>query len=171
MTAPVHVILVDENDEVVGEMEKIEAHRKGLLHRAISVFIFNKDQKLLLQRRSQSKFHSSGLWTNTCSGHPLPGETPLQAAERRLLEEMGVACKLEKRWEVRYELPVNNELIENEYGHVYFGQSDALPAVNPDDADDYTYLSLNEVQQQVMDYPSKFTPWFKLLLPDVILHR
>lgn len=166
----IHVILVDENNTPVGTMEKLEAHQKGVLHRAISVYIFDDQHNLLMQKRAASKYHCGGLWTNTCCGHPLPGEDSLSAATRRLSEEMGIACPLEQQFDFRYSTELSNGLVENEYGHIYFGKYNEAPLLNPIEADDFIYVSLPALQKQIDADPGKFTPWFKLVIPKVLQH-
>ncbi|PWC11203.1 isopentenyl-diphosphate Delta-isomerase [Brenneria corticis] len=156
------VILVDENDRPTGVMEKQQAHVQGALHRAITVYIFNSRRQLLLQRRARAKYHSGGLWSNTCCSHPAPGEETLQAAHRRLYQEMGLRCALTPMFTLSYRLPLSNGLIEHEFGHVYFGITDELPQLNPDEADEYQYLSLEQIERRMVASPELFTSWFKL---------
>jgi isopentenyl-diphosphate delta-isomerase len=161
MTA-INVILVDENDAPVGTMEKLQAHEKGLKHRAILVYVLNGENKLLLQRRAASKYHCGGLWSNTCCGHPYPNESVQQAAQRRLHEEMGLLTRLDKILEFSYETALPNGMIENEYGHVFMGCTDRAPVLNPDEADGYQYLSLDAIDAALAAHPESFTPWFRL---------
>ncbi|QTF08893.1 isopentenyl-diphosphate Delta-isomerase [Brenneria izadpanahii] len=156
------VILVNENDEPTGIMEKQEAHEKGVLHRAISVYIFNSQHQLLLQQRAQGKYHSGGLWSNTCCSHPSPGEDSLLAAHRRLYQEMGLRCPLTPMFTLTYHLPLDNGLIEHEFGHVYFGITDDVPNADPDEAEGFQYLSLEQITRQMDASPEAFTSWFKL---------
>lgn len=158
----IEVILVDSHDRPVGRMEKLEVHQKGLLHRAVTVYVFNSRHQLLLQKRASSKYHCGGLWSNTTCGHPLPVETTQDAAERRLFEEMGLRLTLHPAFELSYNLPLSNGLIEHEYGHVWFAISDMLPQPNPEEADDWRYASLTEIQQEMQQHPERFTPWFLL---------
>ena len=137
------VILVDKHDRQMGLMEKQEAHVKGLLHRAFSIFIFNKDNKLLLQKRAFKKYHSGGLWTNTCCSHPRENETTIDAAHRRLNEEMGMECKLELKFNFIYKAQLDNNLYEHEFDHVFFGFSNDLPKINKLEVDSYKYESLD----------------------------
>lgn len=164
----IKVILVDQQDRPTGTMEKLKAHEQGLLHRAISVYVFNSRNELLLQRRAASKYHCGGLWTNTCCGHPLPGEQAREAAQRRLNEEMGLSCALRKSLEFSYRADLPGGLIENEYGHIFFGRTDDFPRLNSDEADGYAYLSLDVIQQRIAQAPASFTPWFQLVLPSVM---
>lgn len=165
------VILVDEQDMPVGTMEKMEAHVKGVLHRAISVFIFNSNGELLLQQRAQNKYHSPGLWTNTCCSHPAPGEGSLAAAERRLLEEMGISCPLEYLFQFTYKVSFDNGLTENELDHVFIGHSDSLPAPHPGEAASWKYMTPSEVLSDIDENPERYTAWFKMLAATVFHHH
>lgn len=156
------VILVDENDRPTGVMEKLAAHEQGVMHRAISVYIFNSRHQLLLQQRANGKYHSGGLWSNTCCGHPTPGEETLPAAHRRLYQEMGLRCALTAMFTLTYRLPLENGLIEHEFGHVYFGITDDIPAADPDEVGKFQYLSLEQIRRQMDASPEAFTDWFKL---------
>lgn len=160
------VIIVDENDKEIGTMEKLEAHRIGVLHRAISVIIINSKGELLLQRRALSKYHSPGLWTNTCCSHPKPNEATDRAAARRLKEEMGLTAALSKIYEFTYWTEFENGLIESEYDHVYIGLSDVLPIINKDEADDFKYISLNDLENDMKLNPNSYTIWFKLIIEE-----
>lgn len=157
----IKVILVDEDDQAVGEMEKLEAHEQGRLHRAITVYVFNSRHELLLQQRAADKYHCGGLWSNTCCGHPYPGEDTLAAAQRRLREEMGLECKLNKGFELKYRLDVDKGLVEHEYGHVFYAISDRPPRLNPVEAQAYGYASREQIQAQLLRTPEQFTPWFR----------
>lgn len=159
MTA-IEVILVDRKDRVTGKMEKLAAHKKGLLHRAVTIYLFNSAHQLLLQQRAMGKYHCGGLWSNTTCGHPFPDEATRDAAERRLWEEMGVKAVLHPVFELSYNLPLNNGLTEHEYGHVFFAISDDVPQLNPEEAEDCRYASLDEIQQEIDRHPQRFTPWF-----------
>lgn len=167
---PIEVILVNENDEEIGTMEKLEAHQKGLLHRAVSIYVFNEKTELLLQLRSIKKYHCGGLWTNTCCGHPLPGESSLESAHRRLYEEMGFDCELNKAFEFKYKLAVTDGLTENEYGHIFFGEYKGDVNINPEEADDFKYVPVSEVATQLKLAPENYTPWFKLVFGNVLEH-
>ena len=131
------VILVDENDRELGFMEKMEAHEKALLHRAFSIFVFNKKGDLMIHQRAFSKYHSGGLWTNTCCSHPRKNESVEQAAHRRLMEEMGMTCSVDFQFKFTYKASFNNGLIEHECDHVFFGITDDLPGPNPSEVDDF----------------------------------
>lgn len=165
-----HVILVNERDEWLGTMEKLEAHKKGLLHRAFSVFVVNDENQLLLQRRAINKYHSGGLWTNTCCSHPHPAESTMTGAHRRLVEEMGFDCELEPIFTLRYNAEVGNYLIENEYDHVYLGYYNSDVTLNEEEACDYKWMALDEIQEWINNNPEEFTVWFKLALSEFITH-
>jgi isopentenyl-diphosphate Delta-isomerase len=168
--ADIEVILVDERDRELGTMEKLAAHQQGRLHRAISVYVFNSRDELLLQRRAASKYHCGGLWTNTCCGHPLPGERTAEAAQRRLLEEMGLGCHLTEAFEFSYRAELPGGLVEHEYGHIFFGHSDRDPMPAPDEADAFRYESIDAIQRSLARSPQAWTPWFQLVLPTVLAH-
>jgi isopentenyl-diphosphate Delta-isomerase len=168
--AGIEVILVDEHDREIGTMEKLAAHIEGRLHRAISVYVFNSRDELLLQRRASTKYHCGGLWTNTCCGHPLPGEGNADAAQRRLREEMGLTCPLSAMFEFSYRATLPDGLVEHEYGHIFFGRSDRLPVPNPSEADAFMYRSLDDIQRGFKRTPEMYTPWFQLVLPTVLAH-
>ena len=161
------VVLVDEKDNELGLMEKMEAHQKGLLHRAFSVFIFNSRAELLLQKRATSKYHSGGLWTNTCCSHPRKDETALDAAKRRLQEEMGMNCDLEKAFHFIYKSALDNELTEHELDHVFIGFTDEKPILNPEEAEDFKYISLEALNKEIKSSPDNYTIWLKTCLPQV----
>ncbi len=154
------VILVDEHDREIGQMEKMEAHEKALLHRAFSIFVFNDEGKLLLQRRATHKYHSAGLWTNTCCSHQRQGETTLEASHRRLQEEMGFDCELEEKYSFIYKVNFDNGLSEHEYDHVVFGTFNDEPEVNPDEVSDFRYVSIADIKEAIELDKSQFTFWF-----------
>ncbi len=162
-----HVILVDEQDQPLGSMEKMEAHKKGVLHRAFSVFIFNDKGELLLQKRASTKYHSAGLWTNTCCSHPYPGEDTLAAANRRLKEEMGMDTVLIHKTSFVYKTPFDNGLTEHEFDHVFIGSCNENPVLNEDEAGDYKWISLGEVKEEIKKFPENYTSWFKIALEKV----
>jgi len=159
------VILVNEQDEQTGTIEKIEAHRKALLHRAFSVFIFNQKGEMLLQQRALGKYHSPGLWTNTCCSHPRPGEEIEEAAGRRLMEEMGIETSLEKIFDFIYRTEFDNGLTEYEFDHVYTGTYNGL--LNPDkqEVNDYCFRSMQDIEQDLNQRPEKYSSWFKIAFP------
>jgi isopentenyl-diphosphate delta-isomerase len=161
------VILVDEFDKPIGSMGKLEVHQKGLLHRAFSVFIFNDKGELLLQRRALSKYHSAGLWTNTCCSHPNPNEETLAAANRRLKEEMGMDTILIHKTSFIYKTPFDNGLTEHEFDHVFIGQSNENPIINPEEVDSFKWLSLEKLKEEIKKDPENFTTWFRIALEKV----
>ena len=156
------VILVDENDNQVGVMPKLEAHQKGLLHRAFSVFIFNSKYELLLQKRASSKYHSGGLWTNTCCSHPREGEDTLDAANRRLIEEMGIETSLRKVHDFIYKAELDNNLTEHEFDHVFYGIYNEDPIINKDEADDFKWIDMDSLNEDIITNGDKYTIWFKI---------
>lgn len=162
------VILVDENDHIVGTMEKIDAHRSGKLHRAISVFVFNAKGELLLQQRAHNKYHSGGKWSNTCCSHPRPGEQTKDAAQRRLSEEMGLSCELEPAFNFIYNAELDNGLSEHEYDHVYIGTTSVEPQPNKLEVAAYKYLSLEDIESDLTRAPEKYTIWFRICFERVI---
>ena len=159
---PAQVILVDENDNSTGFLEKIEAHKKGLLHRAFSIFIFNSGGEMLLQQRAMNKYHSGGLWTNACCGHPNPGEEVLMAAQRRLKEEMGFEVPLEKVFDFVYNTKLDNGLTEHEFDHVFAGQYNNPVNFNKEEVMDYCYKAVPEIKLALQIYPKQYTAWFHL---------
>ncbi|MEH6308560.1 isopentenyl-diphosphate Delta-isomerase [Olivibacter sp. CPCC 100613] len=154
------VILVDEQDNAVGRMEKLEAHQKGLLHRAFSIFIFNTFGELLLQRRAMAKYHSGGLWTNTCCSHPAPNEDTLLAANDRLREEMGFQTTLRPLFSFLYETSFENGLVEHEFDHIYIGEFNGKIVPNKEEVMDYQWISLQNLIQMTAQNPESFTYWF-----------
>ncbi|MFT3825771.1 MAG: isopentenyl-diphosphate Delta-isomerase [Chitinophagaceae bacterium] len=162
------VVLVNEQDEVVGIMEKIEAHRKAFLHRAFSVFIFNRKGEMLLQQRALQKYHSGGLWTNACCSHPLPDEAPIEAALRRLQEEMGFGAELHKIFDFIYRHEFDNGLTEYEFDHVFAGRYDGPVSPDNEEVKDYCYKPLNDIEESLLSHPQKYTAWFHLAFPKVV---
>jgi isopentenyl-diphosphate Delta-isomerase len=160
-----HVILVNENDEPTGAMEKIEAHRKARLHRAFSIFIFNHRGEMLLQQRAMNKYHSAGLWTNACCSHPQPYEDTLLAAERRLQEEMGFSVPLKKILAFVYKSEFENGLTEYEYDHVFVGNYDELIKPNADEVKDYCFKTMEAIKDSLATHPLKYTSWFHIAFP------
>ncbi|OGY35414.1 MAG: isopentenyl-diphosphate delta-isomerase [Candidatus Andersenbacteria bacterium RIFCSPHIGHO2_12_FULL_45_11b] len=158
------VILVDEHDNELGLHEKLDAHIQGLLHRAFSVLIYNDKGEMMLQQRALMKYHSGGLWTNACCGHPMKDELTDKAPHRRLQEEMGFNCELTKQTEFIYNVPVPPNLIEHEYLHVYHGIYNDEPVLNPEEAMGYRWISKKDLEKEVKNNPEHFTPWFLLLL-------
>ena len=162
------VILVDENDTPLGTMEKMEAHEKGVLHRAFSVFIFNSNGDMLLQQRALSKYHSGGLWTNTCCSHPRENETTVDAAHRRLQEEMGFDCEINKEFDFIYKKQLDKGLTEHELDHVFIGKYEGEVKFNPEEVNAYSYKPVQEVLSEVLRFPKKYTEWFKICLNEVV---
>ena len=162
------VILVDKNDNPIGKIGKLEAHQKGLLHRAISVFVFNSKGEMLLQQRASHKYHTPALWSNTACSHPRSNEIVKCAAERRLKEEMGIECDLFYAFNFLYRASFDNGLIENELDHVYIGFSDEKPKPNPSEVGDYRYINSNDLIQEINENPHTFTPWFKICVDRVL---
>ncbi len=158
------VILVDEQDNEIGTMEKMEAHKKGLLHRAFSVLIYNSNGELLLQKRAQSKYHSGGLWTNTCCSHPHPEESIFQAAQRKLNQEMGIALQTKFVFKFTYKTSLDNNLTEHEIDHVLIGHYDGQPKINPSEAEDWKFENPETVKGDMMINPERYTYWFKKIL-------
>lgn len=158
------VILVNERDEAIGSSSKLDAHRKGRLHRAFSVFITDNDGRILLHRRADAKYHSSGLWTNACCGHPRPGEPTGSAARRRLREEMGIDAELIEAGEFIYRADVDNELIEHELDHVFIGTYSGSPTPDAEEAQDWRWVSQHELREWLSSAPSDFTVWFEQAL-------
>jgi isopentenyl-diphosphate Delta-isomerase len=161
------IILVDENDNELGLMEKMEAHQKALLHRAFSVFIFNEVGEMLLQQRAASKYHSGGLWTNACCSHPLPGEAVEAAAHRRLQEEMGFDTDLAKAFHFIYQAPFDNGLTEHEFDHVLVGHYQGAILPNADEVQDYRYQPMQQIREAIAAQPHLYTEWFKIAFPKV----
>ncbi|HTB52872.1 MAG TPA: isopentenyl-diphosphate Delta-isomerase [Ferruginibacter sp.] len=159
------VILVNEMDEEIGAMEKIEAHEKALLHRAFSIFIFNKKGEMLLQKRAAKKYHSAGLWTNACCSHPQPNENILAAAKKRLQEEMGFETDLTKAFSFIYNAPFDNGLTEYEYDHVFIGSYDDDIQPNPDEVSDYCYKTMADLKESIRENARSYTEWFKIAFP------
>ena len=157
------VILVDTSDRPIGTMEKMEAHQMGgRLHRAFSVFVFNKNNELLLQRRAIDKYHSGGLWTNTCCSHPRPGEETLEAGKRRMEEELGFSCDLEEAFAFTYKAALDNETTEYEFDHVLIGRFDGELRLNHEEVYSIQWLALSEIRKLMDEHPDDFTVWFKI---------
>ncbi len=154
------VILIDEKDKEIGEMEKIEAHKKGLLHRAFSVFIFNSKGEILLQKRSKEKYHSGGLWTNTCCSHPSPGEETMSSAKKRLKEEMGIETEIKEVDSFIYRKEFENGLIEHEYDHIFVGFYEGKPLINREEVSDWKWVKEEDIKEDIKENPYKYTYWF-----------
>ena len=159
-----YVVLVDEKDQAIGQAEKMEAHEKGLLHRAFSIFVFNTKGELLLQKRASSKYHSGGLWTNTCCSHPRPDEDILDAAHRKLQQEMGFDCELTESFSFTYTAKLDHGLTENEFDHVLIGHYEKDPVINPEEADDFKWISMEELKRDADMHPHEYTAWFLICL-------
>ncbi|HLD57519.1 MAG TPA: isopentenyl-diphosphate Delta-isomerase [archaeon] len=161
------VILVDEKDKEIGLEEKIKAHKEGKLHRAFSVFVFNQKGEMLLQRRALTKYHSGGLWTNTCCSHPRKGEDVDKAASRRLKEEMGFSCGLKEVFSFIYKTGFDNGLMEHEFDHVFVGAYESEPKINPEEVAEYKWVTMEDLLKDVKKNPQNYTFWFKEILKKV----
>jgi len=161
------VILVNENDEEVGVMGKTEAHEKGLLHRAFSVFIFDSKGRMLLQQRASEKYHGAHLWTNACCSHPYPGETVVEAAKRRLKEELGFTTNLNEIFSFTYRAEVENNLIEHEFDHVFAGEYESKIHPNESEVADVAYEDIQKIKEEMETDPKRFTSWFKIAFPKI----
>ncbi|MDO6760157.1 isopentenyl-diphosphate Delta-isomerase [Tamlana sp. 2_MG-2023] len=157
------VILVNEKDEKIGLMPKMEAHEKALLHRAFSVFVFNDKNELMLQQRALGKYHTPGLWTNTCCSHQRDGESNLEAGKRRLQEEMGFVTELEESISFIYKAPFDNGLTEHEYDHILLGKYSGVPNINPEEVESWKWMSLEAVKKDIEVQPEIYTAWFKVI--------
>ena len=164
------VILVDREDNPVGTLPKMEAHEKGVLHRAFSVFILNQKGELMLQQRALHKYHSPGLWTNTCFSHQREGEENLQAGTRRLEEEMGFSVPLEELFSFIYKAPFDNGLTEHELDHVMLGYYEGIPEINSDEVNAWKWMSLNEIASDLTVNPESYTVWFKIIFERFFNH-
>lgn len=161
----VQVIIVNEADEAIGQMEKMEAHEKGILHRAFSIFVFNSKGEMLLQQRAHDKYHSAGLWTNTCCSHPEPGETVAEAANRRLQQEMGFTTALTPAFNFIYKTSFDNGLTEHELDHVFVGEYEGDIDPNPAEAAGFAYMPMQELKAAMAANPDSYTEWFKIAFP------
>ena len=162
------VILVDNKDNPIGTMEKMQVHVEGKLHRAFSVFVLNANKELLLQRRALTKYHSAGLWTNTCCSHPRPNEATEDAVHRRLQEEMGFDCEVSKAFDFIYKAELENGLIEHELDHVFFGYYNETPTLNKEEAADWKYISTAELLEDLKTNSANYTAWFKHCIKEVV---
>jgi isopentenyl-diphosphate delta-isomerase len=158
------VILVDEHDNEIGTMEKMEAHKTGALHRAFSILLFNNKGEILLQKRSATKYHSGGLWTNTCCSHPLPKESMEQATNRKLKQEMGIDVKPEFAYKFTYKTNLDRNLIEHECDYVFIGTYNGVPYINKDEVEDWKFVDLKSLQHDIRKNPHAYTYWFKLIM-------
>jgi isopentenyl-diphosphate delta-isomerase len=164
------VILVNERDKAIGTMDKMKAHELGVLHRAFSIFLFNDNGELLLQKRNDSKYHSGGLWTNTCCSHPKPSDILKEGALKRLNEEMGIAADIKFVFSFIYKAEFDNGLIENEFDHVFLGSFNGIPNINSDEVSDWKYMSLQSIKNEIELSPELFTEWFKIALPKLEIY-
>jgi isopentenyl-diphosphate Delta-isomerase len=158
-----YVILVDANDNEIGKMEKMQAHEEAQLHRAFSVFLFNKQGEMLIHRRALDKYHSGGLWTNACCSHPHPGELTAVAAHRRLGEELGMDCPLEEKFSFHYKRKLDHGLTEHELDHVFVGQYEGIPNFNEDEVAECKYLSIPDLMASLESEPDLYTEWFRIV--------
>jgi len=165
-----NVILVDESDNEIGSEEKLAAHKKGLLHRAFSILIYNSAGEMLIQKRAKSKYHSGGLWTNACCSHPEPGEKTLDATHRRLQEELGFDSELKEVFSFQYKTNFG-DLLENEIDHVHIGKSDETPKENPEEAEEYKYIGMEELVSDIEKNPQDYTSWFKIIVDKLVLEK
>ena len=165
-----HVILVNENDEQIGTMPKLEAHEKAVLHRAFSVFVFNDKNELMLQQRAAHKYHSPLLWTNTCCSHQRVGETNIEAGKRRLQEEMGFVTELKDIISFIYKAPFDNGLTEHEYDHILIGYYNNEPILNVDEVKDWKWMTLDAVKKDIALHPHYYTEWFKIIFDKFYKH-
>lgn len=161
------LILVDENDRPIGTMEKMEVHKKAILHRAFSIFVFNSKGDMLLHQRANNKYHSAGLWTNACCSHPHKGQETIEAAEKRLHEEMGFTVALKKAFDFTYKAKLDNGLTEHEYDHVFIGDYDGDIYPNEEEVKDFCFVNMNEIKASLQSHPQKYTEWFKIAFPKV----
>lgn len=164
------VVLVNEKDEKIGLMPKQEAHVKGVLHRAFSVFIFNSKNELMLQQRAFEKYHTPGLWANTCCSHQRDGESSIEAGKRRLMEEMGFTTDLKETTTFIYKAPFDNGLTEHELDHILVGSYEADPQINPEEVASWKWMDLEEVRDDIKNNPDIYTPWFKIIFDKFYQH-
>lgn len=157
------VILVNEKDEPIGLMSKMQAHEKALLHRAFSIFVLNDKNEIMLQQRAAHKYHSPLLWTNTCCSHQRAGESNIQAGKRRLEEEMGFSVPLKELFSFIYKAPFDNGLTEHEFDHVMIGYYNDEPEINPDEVKNWKWMCIEQVRQDMQDHPELYTEWFKII--------
>lgn len=163
----IKIILVDKKDNEIGVGEKLKVHQEGKLHRAFSIFIFNSKGEMLLQKRAKTKYHSPGLWTNTCCSHPGPNKNLEEEAKRRLKEEMGINCQLKEIFSFIYKVNLGS-LIEHEFNHVFIGKFNGKPTVNAKEADDWEWINTKELKKDVRKNPEKYAYWFRLILDKVL---
>jgi isopentenyl-diphosphate Delta-isomerase len=161
------LILVDENDNETGSMNKLAAHQSGVLHRAFSVFVFNQKGEILLQQRADDKYHSAGLWSNTCCSHPVKGEMIDVAVSRRLKEEMGIECITQFKFSFIYKAALEHGLTEHELDHVYFGESDDVPVPDPNEVKDWKYVHPGKLKEEMISHPHQYSAWLKICFPRI----
>lgn len=164
------VILVDENDNAIGTMEKMEAHHRGILHRAFSILIFNSRGQMLVQKRARTKYHSGGLWTNACCSHPKPDETIEETTRKRLIHEMGIDVHTTFSYKFLYKANLDSNLIEHELDHVFIGVFDGEPNVNPEEVEDWKFVNLNDLRIDTQLHPERYTQWFRLILQHELIN-
>ena len=164
------VVLVDQNNNEIGTEDKLDAHKKGLLHRAFSIFIFNDNNQILLQKRSDLKYHSAGLWSNTCCSHPYNDKPLVEYANTRLIQEMGIQSNLKEFFSFIYRAELSNGLIEFEYDHVFFGKYNSDPILNIDEASSFKWINFKQLQLEIEENPTKFTFWLKKIVKDYSKH-
>lgn len=164
------VILVDQNDQPIGTMAKMEAHEKALLHRAFSVFVMNKNGETMLQQRAAHKYHSPLLWTNTCCSHQRVGETNIEAGKRRLQEEMGFKTDLKELFSFTYKAAFDNGLTEHEFDHVMMGEFEGNPEINPDEVAAWKWMKPEDIKKDIEANPDQYTEWFKIIFEKFYSH-
>lgn len=163
-----HVVLVDEQDNPIGEGGKMQVHREATLHRSFSIFVFNDKAETLLQQRAEGKYHSGGLWSNACCGHPRPGEETIAAGQRRLQEEFGFSCNLKELLQFTYKVQLDHGLWEHEYDHVLIGTYNGEVLPNPEEIQRYKWVSKQELLEDMKHYPKQYTEWFKIVIDRVV---
>jgi isopentenyl-diphosphate delta-isomerase len=164
------IILVDRKDSAVGTGEKLEVHRKGRLHRAFSIFVFNSKGEVLIQKRARGKYHSGGLWTNTCCSHPRAGEKLEEAVHRRLKQEMGFDCPLKEVFSFIYKVKFDNGLYEHELDHVFVGRHEGRPVPNPEEYEEWKWASMKELKNDIRKNPGNYTYWFRIAVKKLDSH-
>ncbi|MDT8719236.1 isopentenyl-diphosphate Delta-isomerase [Clostridium sp. 19966] len=162
-----YIIAVDKDDREIGAIEKLEAHKRSMLHRAFSIFVFNSKKELLLQKRHSGKYHSAGLWSNTCCSHPRYGEALQEAAYRRLREEMGFTCEIKDIFSFTYTAKLENNLVENEFDHVFIGYYDGEVSPDENEVEGYKWSAIDSIKSDILENPDAYTFWFKLIFDRV----
>lgn len=165
-----HVILVDQFDNELGTMEKLEAHEKGVLHRAFSIFLFNDQGEMLLQKRASEKYHCGDLWSNTCCSHPVKDVALQTCIQAKLHQEMGISAPVEKAFDFTYRAEMANGLIEHEYDHIYVGHFNGIPSPNPAEVSEWRFASMDEIGRDLCARPERYTVWFRLLFDPLSRH-